>query len=58
MNFAKRLALFLVALLVALPALAAEGEHPKLILTKDGVEQIRAPFPTPPVSARRRPLSG
>ena len=49
MNVMKKVALFLGLLLWVSPAFAAEGEHPKLILTQDGVEQIRAALGTVPL---------
>jgi hypothetical protein len=45
----KKLSLILAVLSLTLPACATEREHPGLILTKDGVAQIRASLGTVPL---------
>ena len=42
MNTRKGIALFLMAVVLVAPAVVQAGEHPKLIMTKAGVEKIRA----------------
>ena len=49
MTLIKKLTLLLGTLLLALPVLAMEGGHPRLVLTEDGVEQIRAALGTVPL---------
>ena len=41
MTTVSKVSLFVTILVATVPTLAAEGEHPKLIMTKAGVEQIR-----------------
>ncbi len=49
MKTGTRISLFLAILVVTVPTMAAEGEHPRLILTKAGVQQIRAELGTVPL---------
>jgi hypothetical protein len=49
MTLIKKLTLLLGTLLLALPVLAAEGGHPRLVLTEDGVAEIRAALGTVPL---------
>ena len=49
MNLRSRIALFLVFLSLAVPAITQAGDHPKLIMTKAGVEKIRAELGTAPL---------
>ena len=49
MNLRNRIALFLVFLGLAVPAISQAGEHPNLIMTKAGVEKIRAELGTVPL---------
>jgi len=49
MNLRNRIALFLVFLGLAVPAISQAGEHPNLIMTKAGVEKIRAALGTVPL---------
>ena len=42
MKTGTRIWLFLAILVVTVQTIAAEGEHPRLIMTKAGVQQIRA----------------
>ncbi len=49
MNLRSRIALFLVILGLAVPAISQAGEHPNLIMTKAGVEKIRAELGTVPL---------
>ena len=49
MNFRNRIALFLVTLWLVAPATSLAGDHPSLIMTKAGVEKIRAELGTVPL---------
>ena len=49
MRTGTRISLFLAILVATVPTIAAEGEHPRLILTKEGVQQIRAELGTVPL---------
>jgi len=49
MTTGSKISLFLAFLVATVPTMAAEGEHPKLIMTKAGVEQIRAELGTVPL---------
>ena len=49
MNLRSRIALFLVLLGLAVPAISQAGEHPNLIMTKAGVEKIRVELGTVPL---------
>ncbi len=49
MTTLRKTALFLMLLVATVPTLAAEGEHPKLIMTKAGVEKIRAELGSVPL---------
>ncbi|MGB5449393.1 MAG: heparinase II/III family protein, partial [Woeseiaceae bacterium] len=49
MNLRIKIGLMLVSLALAMPAITLAGEHPKLIMTKAGVEKIRAELGTVPL---------
>ncbi len=49
MNFKKRIATFLMISWLLIPAMSLAGEHPSLIMTKAGVEKIRAELGTVPL---------
>ncbi|MGB5492620.1 MAG: alginate lyase family protein, partial [Woeseiaceae bacterium] len=49
MNFNNRIATFLMTLWLLIPAISLAGEHPSLIMTKAGVEKIRAELGTVPL---------
>ena len=49
MSLKNRIALSLIVLGLAVPALSQAGDHPKLIMTKAGVEKIRAELGTVPL---------
>ena len=49
MKFTNPVATLMVILVVSAPACSQEGDHPRLIMTKAGVEQIRAELGTVPL---------
>lgn len=49
MNFGFKFVLALAILVMSLPGRAADADHPKLIMTRDGVAQIRAALGTVPL---------
>jgi hypothetical protein len=49
MTTVRKISLILTILVATVPTIAAAGEHPKLIMTQAGVEQIRAELGTVPL---------